>query len=236
MDRKKKKGENTPMLSVIIPTLDAAATLPAALAALPENAGERIVADGGSSDGTARIAAELGASVVESECGRGIQLHRGAAAACGGWLLFLHADTRLSREAAEVIENFIGTGGNARRAGYFRFKLDDRDNKARFLERCVSWRCKIFALPYGDQGFLIGRSFYNELGGYRKIPLMEDVDLVWRIHREHGRKALAALEADAVTSAEKFRRSGYLRRSARNLFCLFLFRLKVPPHLIAKLY
>lgn len=235
-DHRHKKGENAPILTIVIPILNAAESLKAALSTLSQNKWRVIVADGGSLDDTLKIARNGGACVIESPRGRGAQLHAGAQAATSEWLLFLHADTHLSDNAAEVIDRFIADPGNRERAGYFRFVLDVESTKAQRLERRVAWRCKKFALPYGDQGFLISRHFYNRLGGYKNIPLMEDVDLVWRIERLFGRKSLVLLDADARTSAEKFQHEGYFRRSARNLFCLFLFWIKVPPRLIVKVY
>ena len=87
-------------------------------------------------------------------------------------------------------------------------------------------------MPYGDQGLLVHRSLYDEVGGYRPIPLMEDVDLVRRIRK----RRLVALDAEIITSAERYRRDGWWRRSARNLFCLALYFCQVPPRLIAKVY
>lgn len=100
------------------------------------------------------------------------------------------------------------------------------------MERLVALRCVLFALPYGDQGLVMPRSLYERLGGFRQMPLMEDVDLVRRI----GRSRLAMLRAGAVTSAERYREQGYLRRSLRNLGCLALYFFKVPPRVISRLY
>jgi len=236
LDHRHKKGENAPILTIVIPTLNAAESLKTTLNALRPNGWDVIVADGGSGDETLKVARNGGARVIESPRGRGAQLHAGAEAAISEWLLFLHADTHLSDNAAEVIDRFIADPDNRERAGYFRFALDVESANAQRLERRVAWRCKQFALPYGDQGFLISRHFYNRLGGYQNIPLMEDVDLVWRVERLFGRKSLVLLEADARTSAKKFQRDGYFKRSARNLFCLFLFWIKVPPRLIVKVY
>jgi hypothetical protein len=118
------------------------------------------------------------------------------------------------------------------RARYFRFVLDDDTPAARRLERAVAWRCRVLALPYGDQGLLLHRNLLAGVGGMKPLPLMEDVDLVRRL----GRARLAALDTAAVTSAERWRREGYLRRSARNLACLSLWFLGVPPHVIQRLY
>jgi hypothetical protein len=118
------------------------------------------------------------------------------------------------------------------RAGYFRFTLDSVDPRARQLERWVAWRCRILALPYGDQGLLIHRDLLREVGGVRALPLMEDVDLIRRL----GRRRLVALDVTAMTSAEKWRRQGWYRRSLRNLVCLTLYFAGLPPRLIVRWY
>ena len=100
------------------------------------------------------------------------------------------------------------------------------------LERLVALRCAALRLPYGDQGLLISRRLYDEVGGYRPLGLMEDVDLVRRL----GRRRTVMLRSPAITSADRFRRQGYLRRSARNLLCLTLYSLRVPTHVIGRLY
>jgi rSAM/selenodomain-associated transferase 2 len=216
-------------ISVIIPTWNAGRTLPATLAALgPVN--EVVISDGGSEDQTASIGRAAGAVVVTGPRGRGRQIATGIASASGEWLLLLHADTRLApnwREAA-----FAHIRDHPGKAGYFRFALDSADPRARRLERLVAWRCRAFALPYGDQGLLLHRDTLRAAGGMRNLPLMEDVDLVERI----GRRRLVALNAPAVTSADKWERDGWYRRSARNLVCLSLWHLGVPVERIARLY
>ncbi len=225
-------------LSVVIPTLNAAQALPRCLEALgPAPAlrlAEVIVADGGSTDATRTVAERSGARVLAPGPGpgRGRQLAAGAAVAVGDWLLFLHADTVPGPGWAEAAGRFAGDPANARRAAVFRFALDDDAPGARRLEAVVAWRCRALALPFGDQGLLISRAFYDELGGFRPYPVMEDVDLVRRI----GRRRLAFLEPVACTSAARYRAGGYWLRPMRNLACLGLYFLGVPPRLLVRLY
>lgn len=222
-------------LAVIIPALDAAATLAPTLDSLAgENAPPRrvVVVDGGSSDQTAAIAEARGATVLRAARGRGVQLDEGARATSRPWLLFVHADTALERGWSAEIARFIDDPANADRAGYFRFALDHASVSARRLEAVVAWRCRVIGLPYGDQGLLMSAEYYRALGGFRPLALMEDVDMARRI----GRARLVALEARAVTSAGRYRAAGFLLRSARNLSCLTLYFLGVPTGLIARLY
>jgi rSAM/selenodomain-associated transferase 2 len=221
----------TPALSVVIPALDSVDYLGNCLDALNGTNCEIIVVDGGSSDGTQALAASRGARVLTSATGRGAQLVAGAAAARGRWLLFLHADTRLSEGWRQAATEFMAAGDKDH-AGYFRYALDDDAPAARRLEALVAWRCRLLGLPYGDQGLLIAREFYQRLGGFRPMPLMEDVEFIRRI----GRRRLVMLDAQAMTSAARYRRDGYLRRSGRNMACLALYHLGLPPRSLVRLY
>lgn len=225
-------------LSVVIPVFNAAAVLPATLAALEEGrrAGlieEILLVDGGTSDGTADLAEASGAThLLAEQADRGRQLRQGAAAAQAQWLLFLHADTRLASGWAAVVRRFMENPLTVERAGYFRLQLDDPAREARWIERLANWRAGRLGLPYGDQGLLIGRDFYEVLGGYSSIPLMEDVDLVRRI----GRRQLVALSSRAVTSAARYQRDGWWLRPLRNLSILTLYFLGLPPIWLKRLY
>lgn len=226
------------MISVVIPTLNAEASLPRTFdclipAAVRGLVREVIVSDGGSSDGTVALADAVGAHIVSGARGRGPQLAAGAEVARSDWLLFLHADTALTQGWEAEVEGFLERSQIERpHAAAFRFALNDASFAARILERLVALRCFLFGLPYGDQGLLISKRFYKQLGGYRPLPLMEDVDIIRRI----GRRRLTMLRTRAVTSAGRFREKGYFHRSARNLGILFLYALRVPPRVLVKLY
>ncbi len=215
------------MLTIVIPVLNAGAGLAACLEAL-DGGDEILVVDGGSSDDTVEIANQAGIRVIAAPRGRGTQLRAGGEAASGDWLLFLHADTRLGAGWREAIAAHVATAPE--RAGHFDLRLDDPAWQARVIERGVALRVRLLGLPYGDQGLLISRRLYDKVGGFRPLALMEDVDLVRRIGR------LRRLDATALTSAERWRRDGWLRRSSRNVACLALYGLGVAPARIERLY
>jgi rSAM/selenodomain-associated transferase 2 len=219
-------------ISIVIPTLDAAAELSATLAALGASGliGEIVVVDGGSRDATIALAREAGARIVGAERGRGGQLAAGAAVPSGDWLLFMHADCRPLAGWEHAVGAFIAASTD--KAGYFALALDDPAPAARRVERLVAWRCRVLALPYGDQGLLIHRRLYDAVGGYVAIPLMEDVEMVRRI----GRTRLKPIGATMLASARRYKSGGYWRRPLRNLLCLSLYFAGVSPQRIAKLY
>jgi rSAM/selenodomain-associated transferase 2 len=214
--------------------LNAAGTLAGLMEQLRASAilEEILVVDGGSSDETAVVARTAGARVIAAPRGRGIQLADGAAAAACDWLLFLHADCRLSPDWEAAVAAFLAAPGATGQAGYFDFALDDAAPAARRLERIVAWRCRVLGLPYGDQGLLIARILYRAAGGFAPLPLMEDVELVRRL----GRGRLARIGAQCISSPQRYRRGGYWRRPLRNLFCLSLYFAGVSPYRIARLY
>jgi len=224
------------MLSIIIPTLNAQATLATTLEDLlsPSVPGlEVIVVDGGSTDATAHVANEWGVRVIDSAPGRGRQLALGAEHATNEWLLFLHADTRVPSGWVEAVSRFMTEERNVDRAGYFRLGFDDNSRGARRVAALANWRAKAFGLPYGDQGLLIHRALYDAVGGYpRNLNLMEDVELVRRI----GPMRLGRLPVAVTTSAAKYKADGWWGRPAKNMVCLGLYLAGAPQGWIERLY
>lgn len=227
-----------PILSIVIPTLNAAKTLPSCLAALrlAERAGpphEIIIVDGGSGDDTRALARRAGAQVIEANRGRGTQLRAGGQAVNGEWLLFLHADTILAGGWPGAISRFISDPASRYRAAYCRLGFDDDRPAHRLIAAAANLRSRLFGLPYGDQMLLIHRDYYRTIGEYPALPLMEDVALVRRI----GRRNLQQLpDVTALTSAERYRRNGTLRRVVHNWICLGAYFLDVSPERIARFY
>lgn len=218
-------------LSIVIPTLNAAQELPDTLHCLMEGVSSGLIAalvisDGGSDDATLTIAEAAGATVVHGKAGRGGQLRRGAEAATGRWLLFLHADLHLSPSWSGVVETHIV---QAARAGVFRLRFRAEGALPALVAGWANARSRL-GLPYGDQGLLISRETYDQIGGYPDIPLMEDVAMARKL-----RGRIALLPGYSSTSAERYRSEGWLLRGTRNLWLLAQFLAGVSPdHLYRK--
>lgn len=218
-------------ISVIIPTLNAAESLPACLAALMEgvDAGlirELIISDGGSRDATGAIAQAWGAETIHGTPSRGGQLRRGCAAAKGEWLLVLHADTVLSPGWASPVGGHLGS----KRAGWFQLAFDKGGLPGRIVAGWANLRSRL-GLPYGDQGLIIPRALYASVGGYSDQPLMEDVAIARALKGQ-----LVGIPVVATTSAAKYQSQGWLRRGARNLWTLIRYRFGASPEVLAHNY
>lgn len=219
-------------LAVIVPTLNEEAELPATLVAVHRSlpGAKLIVADGGSRDGTVARAQQCGAQVVISPRGRGAQLAAGAAAASREWMLFLHADTRLPPEAGAALLQYWSR--NLAPVATFRLGFDEA---GWFLRACarVARIDSVFS-RFGDQGIVISRKAYLELGGFPPWPLFEDVELLRCARRRYGR--VEFLPAVVITSARRFRAHGAWRQQTLNAGLLCAFLAGVSPHRLASVY
>ena len=167
---------------------------------------------------------------VSAPRGRAAQMNAGAAISRGRWLLFLHADSELPVDWFEVIAHAdIGTCV----AGAFALGLDSRDWRARVIEFGVRLRVAMFALPYGDQALFVRRSTFARLNGYRDLPLMEDIDFMRRV-RKTGRLLIS--RSVVVTSARRWEREGWVRRSAQNVSLATRFMMGASPSQLAQRY
>lgn len=219
-------------ISIVIPSLNEARRIGQTVAELVDQPGvEVIVADGGSQDQTVSLAAQAGARVITAPVGRGSQQNVGAQAAQGRILLFLHADTRLPEGFAPQILAALRERGIV--AGAFRFAVDATGWRFRLLEQCANWRASWLGLPYGDQGLFLTADRFQAMGGFREIPLLEDLDLVLRL-RKNGR--LALLTIPARTSARRWQRLGFMRTTMMNQLILLGFFFGIRPDRLARWY
>ena len=201
-------------ISIIIPTINEANNLPLLLSDLSsiQKEGEIIIVDCGSEDKTIDIANIYGAKVfISKERNRGLQLDIGAKNSKGEWLIFLHADTRLTHDWFKKINSFLK--GNKNIIYYFEFKINHKKIIYRVLEILVNFRSKIFKQPYGDQGLIIHRTTYFKNNGFRKIPLMEDVDFLRRLNKK---KDLKQLNFPIFISSRKWERTNIFLQAFKN--------------------
>jgi rSAM/selenodomain-associated transferase 2 len=220
------------VLSVIIPTLNEAACLDTTLAAVAGlgSGVEVIVVDGGSDDGTPDIARRRGITVLQAERGRGSQLGAGAAAARREVLWFLHADTLPPADSGKHILQALGDPAVV--AGCFTIRFAGKGYPARFLSRLypyLGW----LGLCYGDSAIFVRRHDYEAAGGFRPLPLFEDLDLLRRLKR---RGRFVRLPSVVTTSSRRFEGRSFLLTFARWTLLQVLYWLGIPPRQLNRLY
>lgn len=219
------------MLSIIIPTLNAGESLKNLIAQIDQCGAEIILSDGGSGDQSLRHAIKSKARIAMGDKGRGQQLARGCRWAKGDWFLILHADTVLDKNWQDAVNAHIKN--NSEKAGYFKFSVYGNGLKNRWLTFWTRIRCVCFRLPYGDQGLLISRALYTDIGGYQKIPLFEDVDIIRKLS---ARRALVSIPVPIFTNPARYQSGGYIRRPIQNLTLLFRYLFGADPSQLAKRY
>jgi uncharacterized protein len=228
-------GHDERLVTIVIPVLNDAAALASLLAGLPADPVLEIIVVNGSevSDPAmdALRARHPGLSWMQSPPGRGVQMNQGARHARGRWLVFLHADTRLGAGWVDVLRRLDEQPQIV--GGSFRFALDSPTRWARWIEWGVRIRVRLFDLAYGDQALFVRRTVFGELGGYKELPLMEDVDFIRRLRR---RGRLAHAGVPALTSARRWERDGWLRRTVDNALLVALFLAGHPPERLARRY
>jgi len=201
-------------ISIIIPTINEANNLPLLLSDLSiiQKQGEIIIVDCGSKDSTIDIANIYGAKIFKSkERNRGLQLDIGAKNSKGEWLIFLHADTRLTHDWFKKIKSVLK--GDKKFIYYFKFKINNKKIIYRVLEILVNFRSQFFKQPYGDQGLIIHRSIYFKNNGFKKIPIMEDLDFFRRLNNK---KDLKQLNLPIFTSSRKWERTNIFIQALKN--------------------
>ena len=201
-------------LSIIIPTLNEAQNLPLLLSDLAEikEESEIIIIDSDSKDATKDISYIYGTKYFNiQERNRGLQLNTGAKEAKGHWLLFVHADSRFNKDWSQEISHIISKSNKF--IYFFKFKVNDKNLLFRFLEVLVNFRTLFLKTPYGDQGLLIHRDIYFKYGGYKKIPLMEDIDF---INRLKVKELIFLLNTSIFTSSRKWKKHNILYQSIIN--------------------
>lgn len=224
--------ESAPRISFIVPALNEAACIRRAVeTAIAAGAWEVIVADGGSDDKTAQIASGAGARVIESPPGRARQQNAGAKAAGGDVLLFQHADNWCDPATGEQVRAAL-TDVNVQ-GGAFRQRIEADGILFRWLERGNAARVRFRKMAYGDQGIFLRRTFFEELGRFPEVPLMEDLLLMQQFRR---RSRPVLLDGPHHVSARRWQRHGVIRQTLRNWRILLAHRMGTSPEELARWY
>jgi rSAM/selenodomain-associated transferase 2 len=225
-----------PAVSVILPVLREAGSINEVVAHIraqdPDGSAEIIVIDGDLTGSTINAALVNGLILAVSRHGRARQMNRGAEMASGDILLFLHSDTLLPAQALARInlamkdKHIVG--------GAFELGIDSDRRIFRITEWYVALRTRLTKMPFGDQAIFIRRDYFEKLGGYKDIPLMEDVELMARIKKRGGR--VCVIPVKVMTSARRWEREGIVYCTLRNWMLQILYALGVAPERLVKWY
>jgi len=195
------------VLTIVVPVLNEAAIIADALCALKPlraRGAEVIVVDGGSTDGTASLAAPFADRLIAGLHGRGAPMNAGAALGTGDALLFLHADTALPENADQLIDNAL-----AQRAwGRFDLRIAGRHPFLAVIARMINWRSRATGIASGDQAIFVRREAFVAVGGFPDLPLMEDIAISRRLKKL---SRPACIATSVVTSGRRWEYQGVAR-------------------------
>jgi rSAM/selenodomain-associated transferase 2 len=226
------KPSGQPAISIIIPTLNEAASIATTMKSARACTGvEIIVADGRSSDGTGEMAKGLGARLLTVTGGRAKQVNAGAMAANSEVLLFLHGDTRLPAGFDKHVMNLLTMPDTA--AGAFTLGIDGPEIGLRLIERLANFRSRFFQMPYGDQAIFLRASLFRSIGGFPEIPIMEDFVFMQRVKKE-GRVVIAPIAVS--TSSRRWKKLGILKTTLINQAVLLAYFLGSDHERLARWY
>ena len=217
-------------VSIIIPILDEASTLPRLFDSLQSLAAEIIFVDGGSTDGSTTVVRNAGYRCFEASIGRATQMNAGAAIASGDILLFHHADSLLPRGCLNSIRRAIENGFVG---GSFDLQLDTSRPLLRIVGFMITLRSRLAGVSTGDQGMFVTRAAFDELGGFTEQPVFEDVDMSLRLQRV-GR--VCQLHSSVLTSSRRWDTQGAYRTVLRMWILRALYYAGVNPKRLVQYY
>lgn len=223
-------------ISVVIPVLNEGDRIGEILQSLKKAAAgvpyEVIVVDGDPAGATIGRIDDPSVITLTARRGRARQMNTGAARASGEILLFLHADTLLPEKAFASItgaladSRFIG--------GAFDLGVQNDQLIFRIIGRCASLKHRLTHVPYGDQAIFMQRRYFEDIGGYHEIPLMEDIELMKRVKRSGGR--IVILRQRVMTSSRKWEKDGVFYTVLRNWMLQTLYLMGIPADRLVKYY
>lgn len=223
-------------ISIVIPVFHEEAIINDAIIRLEnmasDEAVEVMVADGSAGAETLKAINRPNCGGIVAGKGRGKQMNAGAAAVSGDVVVFLHVDTELPCDAFRRISLIMRTGRFV--GGAFDLGIADRGCAFRIIERAASLRSRLTRIPYGDQAIFFKRDYFLEIGGYRELAIMEDVDLMRRVKEKGGR--ICFIDQRVKTSSRRWRKEGVVTCTLRNWTIMLLYLLGVAPERLEKWY
>ncbi len=222
--------------SIIIPVLHESKIINTLLDSLTQLQGEQwfeiIIVDGSPTRDTLQVIADGNVKTYSCPQGRGRQMNEGAAHASGDILVFLHADTFLPQNAFSLIQTALEDTSNV--GGAFTLKINPPTLFFRVIAAITTLRCRITRAPYGDQVIFLRKQYFDSIGGYRELPLMEDVELMRRINRKNGK--IIILPEAVLTSDRRWQLEGFFYTLLRDTGIIFLYWCGMPAEKLAKFY
>jgi rSAM/selenodomain-associated transferase 2 len=236
-EEKSGKSYERCKISVIVPVLDEQEYINSHIGHIREqdldDGFEIIVVDGDDGHGrTLEVIEDSDTVKITSNRGRGLQLNAGAAVARGQILLFLHADTQLPPGGLLKIVNVLEDKQYV--GGAFDLGIDSKRLFLRFIAARARFRSRLSRIPYGDQAIFIRKTYFEQIGGFKEIPLMEDIEFMRRIKRQGGK--IFILKDRVSTSARRWQAEGVLYTTLRNQLLASMYYLGVSPERLARYY
>ena len=231
--KKESPNRRSVPISIIVPVLNEAATVERFLKRLGERAGraERIVVDGGSSDGTFELAQRHCDRCLRASPGRAVQMNAGARTASSDTLWFLHADCEVPADCLEQISDALRYPQVV--GGFFRIRIPNKRLVYRLTDSFAHYAGLVLGMRFGDHGFFCRRSGFDEIGGFPEIPLMEDAEFFGELRRL-GR--IAIIPSRLISSPRRYERIGPWRLTLTYGVIAFLYLLRVPIPVLARIY
>ena len=226
------KNQALKNITIVIPTYNSEKTINSTLESIYKNFENIIIIDAGPNNIKSKISKKYKIKFFRSSKGRGTQLLLGANKVSTNWIFFLHSDTILNKKNIINIKEFVSNDLNYFKAAAFKIKFNKNNILSNVLMVIANFRSKYFKLPYGDQGLLISRKFYKKIGGYKNIPIMEDIDIIHKIGFEN----IQILNSHIITSSIRYETQGWLIRPIINLYCLILYFCNYDINKINKIY
>lgn len=193
---------------------------------------EHLIVDGGSCDASIKLFKKYKFNFIQTSSSRGLQQKKGAENATSKWLFFLHADTLLNKNNIQDIKNFLKNLECKNKVGYFKLSFNERSFSSKLISIWANLRTIIFKLPFGDQGLLIKRNYYLELGGHSNKVIMEDLEFIIKVPKNNR----ILLNSYVSTSFKRYKKNGLILQGIVHLFCQIMFFLNVSNKLIYKVY